>query len=99
MRVNLRAVAILAFAGLVAASPPLASVGGSTTSVPYKDPGQPVDVRVEDLLRRMTLDEKVAQLETVWESKAKLQDAVGTFSPELVSHNFPNGIGGFARPS
>ena len=28
----------------------------------YKDPGQPVDVRVEDLLSRMTLEEKAAQL-------------------------------------
>jgi beta-glucosidase len=65
----------------------------------YKDPRQPVERRVEDLLSRMTLDEKVAQLETVWEQKAKLQTADGTFSPELASRNFPNGIGGFARPS
>lgn len=65
----------------------------------YKDPRQPVEKRVNDLLARMTLDEKVAQLETVWEQKAKLQTANGTFSPEFASKNFPNGIGGFARPS
>ena len=65
----------------------------------YKDPHQPVDKRVDDLLARMTLDDKIAQLETVWESKAKLQTAAGAFSPELASKNFPNGIGGFARPS
>ena len=65
----------------------------------YKDPRQPVEKRVDDLLARMTLDEKVAQLETVWEQKAKLQTATGDFSPELASKNFPNGIGGFARPS
>jgi beta-glucosidase len=65
----------------------------------YKDPRQPVAKRVDDLLARMTLEEKVAQLETVWDSKAKLQTADGTFSPELASKNFPNGIGGFARPS
>ncbi len=47
----------------------------------------------------MTLDEKVAQLETVWEQKAKLQTADGDFSNALASKNFPNGIGGFARPS
>src|SRR3569833_1532690 len=71
-----------------------------TASTPvYKDPTKPIDVRVQDLLSRMTLDEKVAQLETVWESKAKLQTATGDFSPELASKNFPNGIGGFARPS
>ena len=65
----------------------------------YKDPHQPVEKRVDDLIARMTLDEKVAQLETVWESKAKLQTARGDFSSELAAKNFPNGIGGFARPS
>ena len=38
----------------------------------YKDPHQPVAKRVDDLLARMTLDEKVAQLETIWEQKAKV---------------------------
>jgi len=65
----------------------------------YKDPRQPVEKRVDDLLARMTLDEKVAQLETVWENKAKLQTAKGDFSLELATKNFPSGIGGFARPS
>ena len=77
-----------------------AAMGGAETAAPiYKDPSQPVEARVNDLLSRMTPDEKVAQLETVWESKAKLQTADGHFSPELASKNFPDGIGGFARPS
>ena len=65
----------------------------------YKDARQPVEKRVDDLIARMTLDEKVAQLETVWEQKSKLETADGTFSAALASKNFPNGIGGFARPS
>jgi beta-glucosidase len=65
----------------------------------YKDPRQPVDRRVDDLLSRMTLDENVAQLLTVWEQKAKIQTPVGRFSPEKASEAFPNGIGGLARPS
>jgi beta-glucosidase len=65
----------------------------------YKNPHQPVAKRVDDLLARMSLDEKVAQLETIWEQKAKIQTPTGQFSPELASKNFPNGIGGFARPS
>jgi beta-glucosidase len=65
----------------------------------YKDPRQAVDRRVEDLLARMTLDEKVAQLLTVWEQKAKVQTTDGHFSPDKASQAFPNGIGGFARPS
>ena len=77
-----------------------ASTNAQPQSEPlYKDARQPVERRVEDLLSRMTLDEKVAQLETIWESKAKLQTSSGQFSPELAAKNFPNGIGGFARPS
>ena len=91
--------AVTAAALLAAAAPLLAAQAPSPSAARYKDPRQPVNVRVEDLLRRMTLEEKVAQLETVWESKAKLQTPDGYFSPELAAKNFPNGIGGFARPS
>jgi len=93
-----RALAAILCAVLLSASPSAAQAP-STSAAVYKDPSQPVDRRVEDLLARMTLDEKVAQLETVWESKAKLQTPTGDFSPALASQNFPNGIGGFARPS
>jgi beta-glucosidase len=90
-------VATLALAGSLAAS---TSAAQTPANAPiYKDPRQPVERRVEDLLGRMTLDEKVAQLETIWESKAKLQTVTGDFSSEMASKNFPNGIGGFARPS
>jgi beta-glucosidase len=65
----------------------------------YKDVRQPVDRRVDDLLARMTLDEKVAQLETIWEQKSKVQTPDGRFSPVAASQAFPNGIGGMARPS
>ena len=93
----LRATATLALASFLASSTFAAQ---APTSAPiYKDTRQPVERRVEDLLARMTLDEKVAQLEAIWESKAKLQTPDGTFSPDLASKNFPNGIGGFARPS
>ena len=33
----------------------------------YKQPGAPVDARVEDLLGRMTLDEKIAQMQCLWQ--------------------------------
>src|SRR5690348_3933649 len=65
----------------------------------YKDPSQPVERRVEDLLSRMTLGEKAAQLLSVWEHKDKIQTPDGTFSPEKASQAFPNGIGQIARPS
>ena len=97
MTSTLRATATLALAAFLASSTYAAQAPANAPI--YKDPRQPVERRVEDLLARMTLDEKVAQLETIWESKAKLQTADGTFSPELASKNFPSGIGGFARPS
>lgn len=32
------------------------------STLPYLDPAQPIDVRIQDLISRMTLDEKVSQL-------------------------------------
>ena len=98
MKSKPRALAAILCAVLLSASPSAAQAPASSIPL-YKDASQPVDRRVNDLLARMTLDEKVAQLETVWESKAKLQTPTGDFSPDLASRNFPNGIGGFARPS
>ncbi len=96
MTPKLSIIAMIAL-GVMLASTTAAQPGPAVPA--YKDPRQPVERRVEDLLARMTLDEKIAQLETIWESKAKLQTPDGDFSPELASKNFPNGIGGFARPS
>ena len=36
------------------------------SSTPYKDAALAIDARVEDLLARMTLDEKIAQLGGLW---------------------------------
>ena len=36
--------------------------GGLAFAYPYQDPNQPVETRVEDLLARMTLDEKIGQM-------------------------------------
>src|SRR5438034_1013772 len=52
--------------GLVATSG-LASTGpqAAAPTVTYKDPGAPVSARVEDLLGRMTLAEKVGQMDQI----------------------------------
>ncbi|HWU78929.1 MAG TPA: glycoside hydrolase family 3 N-terminal domain-containing protein, partial [Caulobacter sp.] len=65
----------------------------------YKDPAQPIDARVQDLLGRMTLEEKAAQLIGIWLTKAKIQTPEGDFSPEEASKNFPNGLGQISRPT
>jgi beta-glucosidase len=65
----------------------------------YKQAGAPVAARVEDLLGRMTLDEKIAQLQCVWLSKKDLQNDDTSFSPSKAQRVHPNGMGMFARPS
>ncbi|KQM27134.1 glycoside hydrolase [Sphingomonas sp. Leaf11] len=65
----------------------------------YKDASQPVQARVEDLLRRMTLEEKVAQMIGIWEKKGDIQDAQGNFSAAKAARAFPNGLGQITRPS
>src|ERR1700754_138225 len=65
----------------------------------YKDPRAPVDARIEDLLKRMTLEEKVAQMQGVWENKTQIQTPQGAFSAERAAQAFPSGIGQISRPS
>ena len=71
----------------------------SLSTAPYKDPKLPVEARVEDLLARMTLEEKVAQMLSIWENKADVFDARMEFDPAKMALKYPNGIGTFARPS
>jgi beta-glucosidase len=65
----------------------------------YKNASASVDARVEDLLSRMTLEEKVAQIITLWDAKAEVMDAGGEFDPAKMAKKFPNGLGQFARPN
>jgi beta-glucosidase len=65
----------------------------------YQDPAASVDTRVEDLLGRMTLEEKIAQITAVWQSKGQLLTADGKFDPAAARRLYPAGIGHFTRPS
>lgn len=60
----------------------------------YKNPDLPVEQRVADLLKRMTIEEKAAQLCTAWELKA-IADAQDKFDPAKAEKVFANGLGGF----
>jgi beta-glucosidase len=53
---------LLAACGLNNSTPVPAEPAATPDKMLYKDPSQPLEVRVEDLLARMTLDEKIAQM-------------------------------------
>lgn len=65
----------------------------------YRDPDLSIEDRVEDLLSRMTLEEKVAQLQTVWAEREHMADANGLFDPDSFDTHFPHNIGQLARPN
>ncbi len=73
---------------------------------PYRDAKLPIEQRVDDLLQRMTLEEKVAQLESAWENRqfhkdpqTEMVDDKGNFLPERAAALYKNGLGELARPS
>jgi beta-glucosidase len=76
------------------------------SGLPYRDPQLSVDHRVRDLLSRMTLEEKLAQLQSAWENpqffkdpQALFIDGKGTFLPERAAVLMKYGLGEFSRPS
>jgi beta-glucosidase len=71
----------------------------AATLPPYRDPTQPIDRRVADLLSRMTPEEKLAQLEAVgWEHTHLDDPKTHDFSPALARKLIPHGIGEVTRP-
>ncbi|HTC39114.1 MAG TPA: hypothetical protein VK693_09195, partial [Steroidobacteraceae bacterium] len=90
------AVGVVIAAGIGAASPALTAPPGNA---PYKNAGASIEARVEDLLARMTLEEKVAQMQSIWDAKRDVFDAKLELDPKKMALKFPDGIGQFARPS
>jgi len=64
---------------------------------PYKDPKLPVEQRVKDLLGRMTLEEKVAQLQSTHAGRPKLTDEFFANTKKIDSM-YGNG-GGMINPA
>lgn len=72
----------------------------------YRDPKLSVEERVADLLARMTLEEKVAQLEGAWQNRNFPQnqnrffiDEKRAFLPDRAAVLLKNGLGEMSRPS
>ncbi|MGB7434844.1 MAG: hypothetical protein WBR26_26485 [Candidatus Acidiferrum sp.] len=83
----------------------LPASASSQNVLPYRDPKLRVDQRVADLSSRMTLEEKVAQLESAWENRQFVKDPTtlfvdeqGTFLPDRAAVILKYGLGEFSRP-
>ncbi|MGB7026506.1 MAG: glycoside hydrolase family 3 N-terminal domain-containing protein [Candidatus Acidiferrum sp.] len=96
--------AVVAVAALAVCSPMF--LGGQAQEVlPYRNPKLPIEQRIADLLSRMTLEEKIAQLEGVWENpqfmktpESRFVDDKGAFLPERAAVLLKDGIGEMSRP-
>ena len=85
---------ILASSLLSTATP----VWSALPKIGYKDAAAPIEARVRDLLGRMSLEDKAAQLCCLWFGKGRLLDVHGAFSEEKAVKSIANGIGQIARP-
>jgi len=72
----------------------------SEVLVDYKNPKLSPEKRTADLIKRMTLEEKIAQMLCIWEDKKTIfYDENGNFSIEKIRKHLSNGIGQIARLS
>src|ERR1043166_3460697 len=86
--------ALLASSALCLARPARAASGPI-----YRDRSASIPSRVADLLARMTVDEKAAQLRSMWETKAGFLDDQRRFSEAKARTGIGHGIGQLARIS
>jgi beta-glucosidase len=87
---------------LAGAARPAGARDASLAKAKYLDPKVPVDKRVADLLARMTLEEKIAQLHGYWFPKSGVL-VDDQLKPSLANDKakslFVNGLGEISRPS
>jgi beta-glucosidase len=67
----------------------------TTIELRYQDPTLPIEARVADLLARMTLEEKLAQLGSLW--SFELFRSETELDPERVRTRLANGLGQISR--
>ena len=65
----------------------------------YWNESLPVEQRVADLMARMTMEEKLAQMISTWTNKAEVQGDDTFFDPAKASERYPDGLGFFTRPA
>jgi len=74
-------------------------------SAAYRDAKLPVETRIADLMSRMSIEEKIAQMSSVWENPAffndmnpPLVDQKLNFLPDKAAVTLKYGLGEFSRP-
>ncbi len=77
---------------------PVSALAQGGPGMTYRDPRLPIETRVLDLLGRMTLEEKVAQMRCLWFDKSMLLED-GIFSPAKAQNALANGIGQIGSPN
>src|SRR5262249_52779252 len=103
MRKSIARGGFAAIAGALCLALVIPQAGGAPRRKPdatplYKNAAAPIPARVEDLLKRMTLEEKVAQMLCVWGDKIQIFDANLQFDEAKAKAKFPDGVGQLARP-
>ncbi|TXF91303.1 beta-glucosidase [Neolewinella aurantiaca] len=78
---------------------PSGKTGKPSESASYRDPAVSVTNRINDLLARMTVEEKVAQVTAVWNDKRRMDNEDFSFNPDSARTLMPHGIGHITRPS
>src|SRR6184192_612464 len=76
----------------------VAATASAQAPAPYLDPTLPVERRIDDLLARMTLEEKVGQMLCLWQGKRAITDSAGRFDPSRAPEWFRTGVGRIERP-
>jgi beta-glucosidase len=82
---------------------PVRETHSQATLPAYKNPQLSIDQRVTDLIGRMTLEEKVAQMTCLWQGRPQVKPQTdfstsrGEFSPEKAREVLKHGIGQIAR--
>ena len=75
-----------------------AGTASAQARAPYLDPSLPVERRIDDLVTRMTLEEKVGQMLCLWQGKRAITDSQGRFNPARAPQWFRVGVGRIERP-
>ncbi|WP_416366455.1 glycoside hydrolase family 3 protein [Sphingomonas aurantiaca] len=86
---------LFALFGSVSVAGLIPGVAQAAAALPiYRDARAPVDLRVRDLMARMTLEEKVGQTISLWATKADVMTPGGLeFDPARATAAYPAGFG------